>query len=250
MNKLNEKDLISTLKFKITSAETDMEARLRPGALVNLLIQSATHSADKLGFGYENLKKHNLFWVFSRLTVNIERPLKWNEVVEVETWPKDIDGLLYTRDFILRDERGKIVVKAASAWLPIDLETKRPKRKESFESDFFTYLKDKHALKDPPEKLPGVTEGDVFEVRSTYFDIDLNKHVTSTRYIDWMMNTFSINFLQNNYPKVLSINYVKEAMPEAKLNIIRTSNNDKEEFLLEGVNSETEKTSFRGKVIF
>ncbi|MCK5004125.1 MAG: hypothetical protein KAS21_03510 [Candidatus Aminicenantes bacterium] len=249
MNKINKNDLISTLKFKVTSAETDMESRLRPGALVNLLIQSATHSADKLGFGYESLKKHNLFWVFSRLTINIARPLNWNEVVEVETWPKDIVGLLYTRDFIIRDGDGKVVARAASAWLPIDLETKRPKRKESFDSKFFTFLKDKHALKDPPEKLSETQEGEIFKVNSTYFDIDLNKHVTSTRYIDWMMDTFPIDFLQKNYPKVLSINYVKETMPEMKLDITK-GQNGLGEFLLEGVNSETGKTSFRGKIIF
>ena len=249
MDKTNKNDLISTLKFKVTSAETDMESRLRPGALINLLIQSATHSADKLGFGFESLKKHNLFWVFSRLTVNITRPLKWNEVVEVETWPKDIVGLLYTRDFIIRDEDGKVVAKAASAWLPIDLETKRPKRKESFDSEFFTFLKEKHALKDPPEKLSGTREGEIFKVNSTYFDLDLNKHVTSTRYIDWMMDTFPIEFLRKNYPKALSINYIKETMPEMKLDIIKKQNGPGE-FLLEGVNSETGKTSFRGKIVF
>ena len=249
MDKTNKNDLISTLKFKVTSAETDMESRLRPGALINLLIQSATHSADKLGFGFESLKKHNLFWVFSRLTVNITRPLKWNEVVEVETWPKDIVGLLYTRDFIIRDEDGKVVAKAASAWLPIDLETKRPKRKESFDSEFFTFLKEKHALKDPPEKLSGTREGEIFKVNSTYFDLDLNKHVTSTRYIDWIMDTFPIEFLRKNYPKALSINYIKETMPEMKLDIIKKQNGPGE-FLLEGVNSETGKTSFRGKIVF
>ncbi|MCK5221438.1 MAG: hypothetical protein KAR14_07655, partial [Candidatus Aminicenantes bacterium] len=197
----------------------------------------------------ESLKKHNLFWVFSRLTVNITRPLKWNEVVEVETWPKDIVGLLYTRDFIIRDEDGKVVAKAASAWLPIDLETKRPKRKESFDSEFFTFLKEKHALKDPPEKLSGTREGEIFKVNSTYFDLDLNKHVTSTRYIDWMMDTFPIEFLRKNYPKALSINYIKETMPEMTLDITKGQNGPGE-FFLEGVNSETGKTSFRGKIVF
>jgi len=249
MDKTNKNDLISSLKFKVTSAETDMEARLRPGALVNHLIQSATHSADKLGFGYESLKKHNLFWVFSRLTINIVRPLKWSEVIEIETWPKDIVGLLYTRDFIIRDEDGKVVGRAASAWLPIDLETKRPKRKESFDSEFFTFLKDKHALKEPPEKLSETKEGEVFKVNSTYFDIDLNKHVTSTRYIDWMMDTFPVDFLRNNYPKALSINYIKETMPDMKLDITKRQNG-LGEFLLEGAHSETGKTSFRGKIIF
>jgi len=114
----------------------------------------------------------------------------------------------------------------------------------------FTFLKDKHALKDPPEKLSGTPEGEIFKVKSTYFDIDLNKHVTSTRYIDWMMDTFSADFLRKNYPKLLSINYVKETMPETDIEIIKASKNDKGEFLLDGVNSKTEKTSFRGKIIF
>jgi len=249
MDKIIDKDLITILKFRITSAETDMEARLRPGSLVNILIQSAKRSADNLGFGYEGLKKYNLFWVFSRLTIDIVRPVSWNEVVEVETWPKDIIGLLYTRDFLIRDGGGKVVARAASAWLPIDLETKRPKRKESFDSEFFTFLKDKHALKDPPVKLLETQKGEIFKVYSTYFDIDLNKHVTSTRYIDWMMDTFPIDFLLKNYPKALSINYIKETMPEMKLNITKEQNGAGE-FLLEGVNSETGKTSFRGKIIF
>ncbi|MCK5221183.1 MAG: hypothetical protein KAR14_06350, partial [Candidatus Aminicenantes bacterium] len=60
MKNIHEKDLVTVLRSKITSAETDMESRLRPGALINLLIQAATYSADKLGFGYESLKKHNL----------------------------------------------------------------------------------------------------------------------------------------------------------------------------------------------
>ena len=249
MKKISEEDLITILKSKITSAETDMESRLRPGALINLLIQAASHSADSLGFGYEGLKKHNLFWVFSRLTINIVRPLNWNEVVEVETWPKDIVGLLYTRDFIIRDGEGKVVARAASAWLPIDLETKRPKRKESFDSKFFTFLKDKYALKDPPEKLSDNHEGENFKVNSTYFDIDLNKHVTSTRYVDWMMDTFPIDFLRRNYPKALSVNYIKETMPEMKLDITRAQNGPGE-YIFEGVHSETGKTSFRGKIIF
>jgi len=249
MKNILEKDLVTVLRSKITSAETDMESRLRPGALINLLIQAATCSADKLGFGFESLKKYNLFWVFSRLTINIVRPLNWNEVVEVETWPKDIVGLLYTRDFIIRDGEGKVVGRAASAWLPIDLETKRPKRKESFDSEFFTFLKDKHALKDPPEKLAGTREGEIFKVNSTYFDIDLNKHVTSTRYIDWMMDTFPIDFLRENYPKALSINYIKETMPENKIKLIKEAKGSGK-FVLEGINSETEKTSFRGSIIF
>jgi len=242
-------ELITITDFKITSADTDMEARLRPGALFNYLAHSAYLSADNLGFGYKHLKEHNLFWVLSRLEVRINRPLMWNEVVEIETWPKDIEGILYIRDFIGRDSNGKVVVNAGSSWLAIDSEKKRPKRKESFKSDIFDQLKDKQALSESPGKLPDIQEGDVSHVRSTYFDIDLNKHVTSSRYIDWMMDTFPPEFHRKNYPKRLSVNYVKETMPETDIEILKKMENQTDYYFM-GRQSESLKTSFKGRIKF
>ena len=46
-------DLTLTKQFKIRSNETDISGFLRPGALVNLLIQTAIDSADELGFGLD-----------------------------------------------------------------------------------------------------------------------------------------------------------------------------------------------------
>ncbi len=242
-------DLITITDFKITSADTDIEARLRPGALFSFLAHAAYLSADNLGFGYRHLKGHNLFWVLSRLEIHLKRPLMWNEVVEIETWPKDINGILYIRDFIGRDERGDIVVKAGSAWLAIDSETKRPKRKESFSSDIFNRLNDKHALAELPQKLPEISGDDSFEVHSTYFDLDLNKHVTSSRYVDWMMDTFTVDFHKKNYPSLLTVNYVKETMADSDIEIFR-KNEGQSDFYFMGRQTESLKTSFRGRIKF
>ena len=102
MNEFTESDLTLYSEFKITSADTDMFTRIRAGAIVNLLIQSAINSAETLGFGFKGLRKQQLYWVLSRMTVEIYQPLTWNQEVEVETWPKSIEGLLYMRDYIIR----------------------------------------------------------------------------------------------------------------------------------------------------
>ncbi len=244
-----DKELITFTDFKITSADTDMEARLRPGGLFSFLAHAAYLSADNLGFGYKHLKEHNLFWVLSRLEVQIKRPLMWNEVLEVETWPKDIEGILYIRDFNVRDQQGDIVAQAATSWLAIDSRSKRPKRKDSFDSDLFSRLSNKQALSQSPNKLPDVPDGDIFSVLSTYFDIDLNKHVTSSRYIDWMMDTFTIEFHRKNYPSLLTVNYVKETMAGTSIEIVR-KREDQNDFYFSGRNSESLKTSFRGRIKF
>jgi len=248
-NRLSEKELTLFLPYHITSADTDMNSRLRLGSLVNLLIQSAISSADSLGFGLRMLRHQKLFWVLSRLTVEIYKPLTWYQSGEVETWPKNLDKILYLRDFLVRDNDHQIVTKATSGWLAVDLETKRPKTFDGIHALIFNQLRDKHALNTLPEKLLPVKEGEVFEVKTGFFDIDLNGHVTATRYIDWMMDTFSIEFHQINYSKKLSINFLHETMPGETIILTRTTGDEKS-FAFEGFNKTSNTFVFRGFIEF
>ncbi|MFO8234132.1 MAG: thioesterase [Bacteroidales bacterium] len=248
-DKINDNELILKTNFTVTSADTDMFSRIRPGALLNFLIQSAIQSADDLGFGFEGLWKHRMFWVLSRLTMEIYRPIKWGEKLEVLTWPKDIYKLFYLRDFIVEDKKGNVAVKSTSAWLAVDLDSKRPKHIDGIEADYFTQLNNKHALQEFPEKLEPVEGTDMFTIETTYFDIDLNKHVTSTRYVDWMMDTFSPYFHANKYPEKLSVNYIKETGPQEQI-LLKRSKDGQCSYNFEGLNQEADTEAFRGKIDF
>ncbi|MFA5972919.1 MAG: acyl-ACP thioesterase domain-containing protein [Lentimicrobiaceae bacterium] len=249
MKELSEENLTLYSRFKITTADTDMFSRVRAGAFVNLLIQSAINSAESLGFGFDELREQRLFWVLSRLTIEINNPLILNHETEVETWPKTIDRLLYTRDFIIRDIEQNIIARATSGWLAIDTQTKKPKIINGLQAEMFVHLKEKHGINELPEKLPTTHEGDSFTVHSGYFDFDLNKHVTSTRYIDWMMDTFPVDFHSNNFPKKISINFMKETLPGDSIHIIR-KNNHGLQFCFEGTNLLNKTVAFRGKIDF
>jgi len=239
--------LIQVSNFHVTSAETDMHSRLRLGALVNMLVQAAIVSADNLGFGLTSILENKLFWVLRGLTLKIKKPLKWYDEVIVETWPKDVNRLLYLRDFNVLHEN-ELIATATSGWLAVDLESKRPKNIEPSISEPFTRLREKHAIHEPPEKIEEFGEGEIFEVHPRYFDLDLNKHVTSTRYIDWMMDMIPGEFHEANYPQKLSINYLRETMPDEILQI-RWLQKDKQH-LFEGINLKHETVAFRGKIIY
>ncbi len=249
MKHYTKEELVTVSTFEVTSADTDMEARLRLGALVNFLIQSAIRSADSLGFGFRGIRTQRLFWVLSRLTVKINRPFTWYEPLEVETWPKDIERIIYLRDFNVRDGEGKPVILATSGWLAVDLESRRPKKIDNTHADMFSILHDKHALELPPEKLMPADGEDTYEIKSTYFDLDLNKHVTSSRYVDWMMDTFGPDFHKSHYPSALSVNYLKETMPGETMRISRRKERE-DTFLFEGTNLSSDTTAFRGKIVF
>ena len=112
----------------------------------------------------------------------------------------------------------------------------------------FVQLKHKHGLSESPVKLPGTAEGDSFEVQSGYFDFDLNNHVTSTRYIDWMMDTFTVDFHKAFYPKKLSVNFMKETLPGYAISLKRETRDTLYGF--EGTNLLHKTTAFRGKIEF
>lgn len=242
-------ELTSITPYKVTSAETDMFARIRLSALVNLFIQAAIDSAESLGFGFEAFRHQKLFWVISRFNIEIYRPLKWNEQGEVETWPKDLDKMHYIRDFIVTDSDQAVVAKATSGWLAVETATKHPAIIEGVDANIFNRLKDKHALPDFPAKLPPVHGEEVMEVTSQYFDIDINRHVTSTRYFDRMMDTFPVEFHRQHYPTKVAINFMKETRLDETVQIIRHTVNERS-YAFEGINKTRNLTAFRGHIEF
>jgi len=248
-NKSGEDGLILTVPFKVTSADTDMNSRIRLGALVNLLIQSAVSSADMLEAGYGGLRQQKLFWVLSRMTIEINKALTWYQSGEIETWPKDVKKILYLRDFIVRDNEHVLIAKATSGWLAVDINTRSPRTFQGGQSSFFDKLKDKHALISSPEKLFPVNDGEVTEVKTTYFDIDVNGHVTSSRYMDWMMDTFPVEFHQHHYPVKVSINYLNETRLGETVQLSKNTVDGKM-FVFEGFNKDSNIFSFRGKIEF
>lgn len=237
------------IRADITSAEADMFKRLRAGSLINYLIQAAVQSADSLGFGFTGLKNKNLFWVFSRLEMEINRALLWNEKVEVETWPKDVDGLLYLRDFVVRTNQGEVVARAASSWLAIDLHTKRPKKLDETFMRQFPLLYNKHGLPVVPGRIAAIDGPLVKTVSAEYSDIDLNRHVTSTRYVDWLMDAFSLDFHSSNYPKYLELNFLKETMLADTL-LVRQQGLDEKKYVFQFENSLNQQPVFRAIVHF
>jgi medium-chain acyl-[acyl-carrier-protein] hydrolase len=246
---MKESSLISKSVFEVTSHDTDMEARLRLGSMVNFLIQSAIKSADSLGFGFGGIKGQQLFWVLSRLPLEIYRPLKWYEKLEVETWPKNVEKILYLRDYIVRDADSNIVAKATSGWLAVDFESHRAKKIEGVHAELFSQMKEMHALPELPKKLEAVETGASFEFKTSYYDIDLNKHLSATRYIDRMMDSFPVDFHLNHYPSALSVNFLKETMPGETLNFTRRECSDNK-FAFEAVNVKADVSAFRGLVEF
>lgn len=117
---------------QVSVYEVDNFNKIRLDSLFNYLQQAASNSAETLGWGYNDMFKDNLAWILSRITLSMKTYKGIGETIEVDTWPKGIDGIFALRDFRLYNDNKNIIGLASSAWLLVDSNTMRPVKSGEF----------------------------------------------------------------------------------------------------------------------
>jgi medium-chain acyl-[acyl-carrier-protein] hydrolase len=234
----------------VTSADTDFTRTLKPGALVNFHIQVAWHHAQNLGFGIDFLHENALVWMLSRMHIKIYCYPHWDEYIKLQSWPKGIRRLFYLRDFRFFDQQNNIISEATSEWLIINLASRRPKLYNP-DHNIFQENTGKHALEgEVPVLSTPMSEADIFANKVVYSDVDLNQHLTTTRYVDWMFDCFDLDFLKQNPYSELVLNFIKEIPYGSKVEIRRFSPVNDSNYYFEFIGPENNLVFFRGMAGF
>jgi len=236
--------------YPITSADIDFTKRLKVSSLANMYIQSAWHHAEALGFGIDFLHRSGMVWMLSRLHVKISGAPSWNETISMNTWPKGVYRVFYQRDFEALAADQMEIARGTSEWLIIDLKTKRPKLinadHHSFNAEHVV-----HAIDSPvPVLNTPVTKPENFTRQVRYSDIDLNSHLTTTRYIDWIFDTFNLDFLSTNSCSEIVVNFIREIPFNIVVDIARYNPEGGNSYFFEFTNTENKLVFFRGQLIF
>lgn len=124
-------------EITIHSYEIDFKSRLNIFSLFNYFQEIAWEHAGILHFGLEDLSKRNLFWVLSRVRVEIDRLPQWNEKIKLVTYPRGIDGLFALRDYEIYDSNDNRIISASSSWLILNAQNRRPVRLTDLDLPFF-----------------------------------------------------------------------------------------------------------------
>ncbi|MBI4976630.1 MAG: hypothetical protein HZC28_04065 [Spirochaetes bacterium] len=226
---------------------TDTAGNIRLSMVAGLFEETAAAHIEKRGVGFEALQERGEVWVLSRMYINITRYPSWGETVTVRTWPKGVDRLFALRDFLIVDSTGAPVIGASSAWILIDLKSRRPKRLESMLSNFVCDP-DTHAVDRSPAALAinGTSEYEE-TVTAQYADMDLNGHVNNARYIDWSFNAMPQTLFGTHEAKTFEINYLAEAVWKDSITVRRMRLSD-EAYGIEAYNGT--KAVFRSRTDF
>ena len=118
-------------EYTIRSYEADAQGNATMPLLCRFMQESASNHAEHLGFGISWLAENNFAWFLTRQLVVMDTYPKLGETIQVRTWPKGRDRLLWYRDYKILDSDDTVIGRAATAWLVIDLDRRRPKRADA-----------------------------------------------------------------------------------------------------------------------
>ena len=227
-------DKVGCYPFMAEPFHCDFSGKLFMGHLGNHMLNAADfHSTDR-GFGMRRLLTIQRSWVLSRLAIEMdEMPAMYGQF-NVETWVESAMRYFTSRNFRVVDNEGKVYGYGRSIWAMIDTESRQP-------TDIFAI--DNGAIEQwiekekpcPIDKGGRVKMGDGAELVRTidtyYNDVDINGHINSVKYIEHILDLWSLDWYREHRLKRFEVAYVAEAHASDPLSFYREATGESEYYV-------------------
>ena len=214
--------MTNTFDFYIYPREADASKRLSLQNIGAFILDAAGMAAKARGFGMDYMHEHGLAWVTSRIAIEmIEYPREY-ETISIETWVEDWSSIFSTRNFLIYNSQKEVIGQASTLWSMIDFNTRKmvDLLKTTKLADHVVTTQKELFTMDKPKRVDYKGDGDaILTHRVVVSDIDMNQHVNSMKYLQWAIDTLSLDDIMNTTIKRLDINYLREALYDQNIQI-------------------------------
>lgn len=208
---IDVRDKFYTLEktYPISMAMQDLQYRLKPSALLDLLQDMGARNIYGTPFGNQELNAQNLGWFLVRYRIEFDKYPQSLSDIKFYTENRGTQRQSAYRDFEAYTTDNERLLRATSYWLMVDLDTKSLVNIEQKFPDITKYQKRENDI--ILRKLKPIENPDsevVFHVR--YDDLDMNGHVNNIVYMTWAMEALSYEFRNTHTIKAIDIYYKHE----------------------------------------
>lgn len=238
---------VASYTYYVEPPEGDAQGELPLTVLVKKILESATFHAETWNVGYSTLIIKDQTWVLARLAVEMSRSPLIGESYQIETWIEDFNKHFSSRNFCFKDAKGLVIGYARSIWSVIDKNTRNSVDLTTFEA-MREYISDKDCPIEKQSKMKPPVDENPLKYPVRYSDIDLNRHVNSVKYIEHILDRFSMDQYDSQRIKRFEINYMNEARYGMWLYLLQAET-EPDHYSVEIKNEENEYIC-RGKIVF
>ena len=223
---------VGRYEFLAEPFHCDFSKRLFMGHLGNHMLNAADFHSNDRGYGMNYLNPIHKTWVLSRLAIEMNEMPKSYDKFFVETWVESAMKFFTSRNFSIVGEDGHQYGYGKSIWAMIDTDTRQPTDILAIHDGLI--LKYVETEKECPiARSSRVKMGEnaklVRSINTYYNDVDVNGHINSVKYIEHVLDLFSLEWYKQYRLKRLDIAYVAESHQGDVLNFYQediSSEND------------------------
>lgn len=226
---------IYTESFFLSAGEGNAEQEMSLPLLVSKLIDIATAHANSLGIGNPMMSDFNGGWVLSRLTIEMNGYPKVDTSYLISTWVESTNRHFSTRAFKIHDADGCVYGYARSIWLVMDTvnHTNLGLGRINITDDMIdgTEVPIERQLRHVPIVLcksdESVSKGALaatapaFDYMFQYCDLDFYRHVNTVRYVNLLLNRYSLEEHDATFIKRLELSFLHEAKYGMETQLLR-----------------------------
>lgn len=151
--------------------------------IANYFQDCAILQAEEVGNGLDDLACHKRAWFLISWQIEVERYPKLGEKIKVRTWAYDFKASLGFRNIDILDENNCRIVRAASIWSYVDIDTMRPVKIDPEVSAAYP-MEPAIDMEYAPRKIRLWDGYDTVDTRKVMaYQIDSNNHMNNEAYI-------------------------------------------------------------------
>ena len=200
------------LNHTVSYSEVDSFYKLRLDYIFSHFQNIADLHSKEMGTdGEALLQKSNVFWVLTKMKLKILELPKSGDDLIVETWPLKAKGVRFDRDFKLSN-KAKVFVMGSSEWCTLDYTTQKLRRVDSvaYPHDM-PFREDRSGAGNMLRTKETVKDSDLHHTyRSSFVDIDTNKHTNNVAYLRMILNCFTPDEFESLTIDEFQINFLSQ----------------------------------------
>lgn len=210
-------------KFFVHYYEIDYTGRLGILSILKYLEDISVRHCEELGVGLDYLYSRNTAWFAYKWDLEVYDYPKFNEELTVVTNPYSLYKFYGYRKYEVYNNQNKLIMKADSLWLFVNIESKKPiliteEISGKFNSEVKAY---------PFFDIKELKEYEIdSKFKVLHEDIDTNKHVNNISYVKWAMESIDIEYKNNNILTNLKVIYKREGNLASDINVKTIIKND------------------------
>ncbi len=198
-------------KYYLRAQDVDIKGEWMPSAIFVRMQEIAEDHAAAVGLGRVDLVDTMGFgWVLTRIHLEMKKYPKIGETIRVATWPLKPTKLIFRRQFQFLSEDGEELGIASSQWVLFDIKERMLRRTHVIGD--YPYDPQLPVLLPEPGKILLPKDMKKADERTVlYSDVDMNRHMNNTKYLNWICELFPGEVLESQSMKSIRLNYIAEA---------------------------------------